>query len=223
MTEGTEPQDVFEEAIEEAAPEIEASNDAESGEVSTPEPQEEARVPVSVIQKERRKRQEAELASQRAQIELQYYKEQMSQKTPAVEEEDSSEYESATRAELKQSNAQIKQEAIRDIEERMWVRANPEKSQLVDENLAQFLKQRPNLSGAISSATNRYEEAYMLMEALTPKQQAALKPQAPKREAPGSPVAIPKAAGVNQAVDLMSMSDDEYRAWRQSKKRRQVR
>ena len=60
----------------------------------------------------------------------------------------------------------------------------------------------------------------MLMEALTPKQQAALKPQSAKREAPGSPVGVPKAAGVNQAVDLMAMSDSEYTAWRASKKRR---
>ena len=219
MTEDTELQnDAIDQAIEEASPEIEASQDAD-GSVEHVE-QEETRVPVSAVQKERRKRQDAEAAAQRAQIELQYYKEQISRKAPEPEEEDTSQYESATRAELKQSAAKIKEETLRDLEERIWIKSNAEKSRYVDENLAQFLKQRPNLATAISSASNRYEEAYMLMEALTPKQQAALKPQSAKREAPGSPVGVPKAAGVNQAVDLMAMSDSEYTAWRASKKRR---
>ena len=106
------------------------------------------------------------------------------------------------------------------MKEELWSEANNEKKQFVDDNLAQFLKQRPNLATAISTASNRYKEAWELMNALSPKQQSALRPQVAKKEAPGSPTGVPKAAAINQAVDVMSMSDDEYREWRKSKRKR---
>jgi|SRR5210317_499460 len=219
MSEDTEPQ-VIDQVIEEAAAEVPEVQEAEQTEQMEEASQEavERQVPLSAVQKERKRRQDAEAASQRAQIELQYYKEQMSKKQ-SEPEEDETEYESATRAELKRSAQQIKEETMRDIEERLWVKANPEKKRMVDEDLAEFLQQRPNLAGAVASASNRYEEAFMLMQALTPKQQAALKPVA-KQQAPGSPQGVPKAAGVNQATDVMQMSDEEYRAWRQTKRQR---
>src|SRR5210317_1426976 len=220
MSEDTEPQ-VIDQVIEEAAAEVPEVQEAEQTEQMEEASQEavERQVPLSAVQKERKRRQDAEAASQRAQIELQYYKEQMNKKTSELEDEDDSQYESVTRAEAKQNAQKIKDETMREIEERLWVKANPEKKRMVDEDLAEFLQQRPNLAGAVASASNRYEEAFMLMQALTPKQQAALKPVA-KQQAPGSPQGVPKAAGVNQATDVMQMSDEEYRAWRQTKRQR---
>ena len=220
MSEDTEPQ-VIDQVIEEASAEVQEVQETEQTEQMEEASQEavERQVPLSAVQKERKRRQDAEAASQRAQIELQYYKEQMNKKTSELEDEDDSQYESVTRAEAKQNAQKIKDETMREIEERLWVKANPEKKQMLDEDLAQFLQQRPNLAGAVASASNRYEEAFMLMQALTPKQQAALKPVA-KQQAPGSPQGVPKAAGVNQATDVMQMSDDEYRAWRQTKRQR---
>lgn len=59
------------------------------------------------------------------------------------------------------------------------------------------------------------------MDKLTPKQKAALKPAAvAKKDAPGNPAAIPKAAALNQAVDVMTMSDSEFAAWRQAQRKR---
>jgi len=59
------------------------------------------------------------------------------------------------------------------------------------------------------------------MQALTPKQKIALnKPAAVKKDTPGSPASIPKAAGMNQAVDVMNMSDSEFATWRTSKRRK---
>jgi hypothetical protein len=219
MDEDTGPQDVFEQAIEDAAPEIEAEAE-DSGEQQEQEQPVERQVPVSAVQKERKKRQDAEAREQRAAIELQYLKEQYSQRAAQPQEEDETQYESATKAELNQSASKIKQETIRDIKEDLWAEANPEKKAMVDENLSMFLKQRPNLATAISSASNRYSEAYLLMTALSPKQQEGLRPQAVKKPSPGSPNGVPKAASLNQAVDVMSMSDDEYRKWRQSKSTR---
>ncbi len=168
----------------------------------------ETHVPLSALQKERKKRQELEL-----QIE---WERQQRQQQPRPQEDDSSKHESATREDL----GKAQQEAVRIVEEKLWMRQNPDKYEKVNENLAEFLKQRPNLAYAINSSANRYEEAWTLMEALTPKQQQALKPAQPKKEAPNSPGSVPKAAALNAAVDVMTMSDDEFSKWRLSQKKR---
>jgi len=168
-------------------------------------------VPLSALQKERKKRQELEL-------ELQWERDrQRQQKVAPPPEEDNSRYESATKEDLSRSQ----EEAIRIIEEKLWVKNNPEKFEKVNELLPNFLKQRPNLASAINSATNRYEEAFILMEALTPRQHEQIKkaPQV-KKDAPGSPGGVPKSAVLNQAVDIMSMNDADYNQWRQSQRKR---
>jgi len=192
---------------------------AETEAVETSETQDEAReqnVPLAALQKERRKRQDVE-------AELRLYREhqlkQMQQ--PAVqEEEDESQYEPITKAEFnKQLKAQNKIN-MRDLEEKAWIRQNQEKADVINEKLANFLKKRPNLASAIEAAPNRYEEAWELMDKLSPKQKAALaKPTDIKRNTPNSPSGIPKAAAMNQSVDLMTMTDSEYDAWRNSKRR----
>jgi len=172
-------------------------------------------VPLSALQKERKKRQELEF-----QLEWERSKQQQAmaaQQQP--QEDDSSRYESATREEL----TRAQQETVRMVEEKIWIKNNPEKVEKINEFLPQFLKQRPNLASAISAASNRYEEAYTLMEALTPRQQQQVKQAAAasvKKEAPNAPGSVPKGAALNAAVDVMSMSDDEFRAWRASQKRR---
>jgi len=200
MTEDTEPQEIAEMDVEQAeiVQEIQEA------------PQETVQVPLSALQKERKKRQEleAELNWERRR------QQQAAQSQP--EEEDNSRYESATKADL--LNAQ--QEAMRAFEEKMWIKNNMEKFEKVRELLPEFLKQRPNLASAINEATNRYEEAYTLMDALTPKQQAQIRNPQPKKEAPNSPGGIPKIAALNQAVDVMNMSDSDFNAWRKQQKRR---
>ncbi len=168
-------------------------------------------IPLSVAQKLREQKRELEL-------ELQWERQRNAQaQVQKPIEEDNSRYESATREDLTKSQ----QESIRVIEERMWIKSNPEKYEKINEYLPQFLKQRPNLASAINTASNRYEEAYTLMEALTPRQQQQLAKAAPvKKDAPGAPTNAPKAAALNASVDVMTMSDDEFSAWRQSQKRR---
>lgn len=197
-----EPQEFVQEMEQqEVAPEIEHDEPKVAKETT--------HVPLSALQKERKKRQELEQ-------ELEWERSRQRAAPAAPQEEDNSRYESATREDL--SKAQ--EEAIRVMEERMWIKNNPEKYEKLNENLPQFLKQRPNLASAIKFAPNRYEEAYTLMEALTPRQQAQLKAPSPKKEAPGAPTGVPKAAALNQAIDVMTMSDSEFSAWRQTQKRR---
>lgn len=166
----------------------------------------EKHVPLSALQKERRKRQELEL-------ELQYAREQQQK---AAKEPDESQYEPVTKADLGTTTNEI----LRQVEERSWIKNNPEKYQKLNENLEQFLKQKPHLAEALKHAPNRWEEAWELMNALTPKQQQQLKNNPVKKEAPGSPSGVPKAAAINQAVDVMSMTDAEFTAWRQTQKKR---
>jgi len=190
------------------------------------EAQEEQKVPLSALQKERRKRQDAEQRGLEKDQELRMFREhqlkQMQQ--PETQEEDESQYEPVTKAELKQQEAKFKQQQVqmmRDAEEKTWIRQNQEKAEIVNEKLTNFLKQRPNLAAAIEAAPNRYEEAWELMDKLTPKQKAALSSQAAtKKDTPNSPSGVPKAAAMNQAVDVMNMSDSEFAVWRKSKRSR---
>lgn len=186
----------------------------ESGEKVSNEPK---MIPLHVAQKLREKKRELELELQFEKQERQRLMALQSQpQAPKEEEEDNSRYESATKADLRSSQ----DEAVRIIEERLWIKQNPEKYDLVSEHLPKLLKQRPNLASAIDQASNRYEEAYFLMSALTPKQQQQIKKEpVPKKEAPNAPGSVPKAAVLNDAVDLMNMSDQEFAAWRASKKR----
>ena len=182
----------------------------ENQEAQAEEPIKEQNVPLSALQKERRKRQDAE---QELKVYREHQLKQVQQQVPV--EEDESQYEPVTKAELKKQQVQM----MRDVEEKSWIRQNPEKAEVINEKLANFLKKRPNLAAAIEAAPNRYEEAWELMDKLSPKQKAALtSPQATKKVTPNSPSGSPKAAGINQAVDLMNMSDSEFAAWRKTKR-----
>lgn len=197
--------EVVDEAIEQAIEPVQPE-DSDSAQ----EQVQEERVPLSALQKERRKRQETER-------ELQWHKEQMMAKRAEVQQEpDESLYESATKEDL----GKVRKQVLREVHESTWIKANPEKALEVHEKLEEFLKQRPNLTSAIEGAQNRYEEAWELMDKLSPKQKSALKAAPVRKDAPGNPAGVPKAAALNQSVDLMSMSDSEYNAWRQSQRKR---
>ena len=167
--------------------------------------QEEAQhVPLHALQKERKKRQEAE---QR----IQFYEQQQQQ----AAEPDESRYESATKEDLGKAKSALK----REIQEENWARENPEMYRRINDELPEFLKLRPNLAPAIESATNRYVEAWELMTKLSPKQQQQVA-QKPKQQAPGSPSGVPKAAAMSEKVDLMNMSDSEFNTWRSQRRGR---
>jgi len=210
--------DEFEEAVDPQADMNEPIDDQQSVETNVQEhndgEREKTMIPLSVAQKLREKKRELELELQFERQERQRLMQSQSRSQP--EEEDDSRYESATREDL----TRTREETVRDVEERLWIRQNPEKYELINEQLPTFLKQRPNLALAITNSANRYEEAYALMTALSPKQQTQLKKDAIKKDAPHAPNSVPKAAALNEAVDIMSMSDKEFADWRASKRRR---
>jgi len=181
--------------------------DQPEAEEEAPEASQEApveKVPLHVLQKERRKRQEMEERLRRL------------EEQRAKEEYDETAYEPVTRADLGKSTS----ETVRMVEERLWIRNNPEKFEKINELLPEFLKQKPNLAPAIGAAPNRYEEAWELMDKLSPKQKKVLNAKAVEpKAAPGSPASVPKAAALNETIDVMNMSDDEFSKWRSQKRR----
>ena len=208
----TEPESVQEEMQEMIAPMDEV---LEQEPVQEVELEQEQTVPLSALQKERRKRQDWE---QRAKLYEQQQQAQLSQRSQP-EEDDEEQYEALTKAEAKKKFQSSEQKIIQSVTESIWAKENPEKVAEVNNNLEEFLNQRQHLKLAIEAAPNRYEEAWTLMNALSPKQKAALKIPTPvKKTAPGSPNAVPKAAGINQAVDFSSMSDAEFNQWRAAKR-----
>jgi len=180
------------------------------------EPQEDAdqsekQVPLSALQKERKKRQELELKTK-------WLEEQQSKKAAPEPEPDNSRYETATREDLSHAESKI----IRAVEEKTWIKHNEDKYIKIQDELEDFLKQRPHLRSAIADAPNRYEEAWTLMTALNPKKHQAERPAnvaAAKKHSPRSPQSVPKSTAMAEAVDVMSMSDSEFLAWRQSKRK----
>lgn len=208
--EAVEPQA---EPIEQIIDQADADTNVQEGNEGNEAQPKKTMIPLSVAQKLREQKRELEL-------ELQWERQRNAQQAAANQkppEDDNSRFESATKEDLSRSQY----EAIRAFDERTWIKNNPEKYERVNEHLPQFLKQRPNLASAINQAPNRYEEAFTLMEALTPKQQQQLtKPPVPKKEAPNAPGVVPKAAVMNDALDVMNMSDSEFSAWRNSKKKR---
>lgn len=204
---GTQEDNVFENTEQEVSEQEATDQEVQETQEDLGEPK---KVPLEALKKERRKRQEAEM---NAAYQYQQYQ-QLQQQQQQEPEDDSSKYESATQEDLEKNRMQT----VQLLEERIWSKSNPEIKKYVDENLNNFLKQRPNYAIAINSAENRYEEAYELMEAFMPRQKKQVKgTHKSKMEAPNSPASVPKSAAMNNAVDLMSMNDKEYLEWRRSK------
>ena len=206
-----EPQ---EELIQEVVQEEAAPAEEES---ATNEPiAEEAKdkqVPLSALVKERRKRQEVEQEN-KAYRDLNIKK--LREEAAAAPEEEESQYEPVTKADFNKEKFGMMQA----IEENQWIKHNPEKAKIVNEKLTDFLNTKPHLKAALNQCVNRYEEAWDWLEKYTEKPKAPVKQSPVRREAPGSPSAVPKGAGLNQSIDLMGMNDKDFNAWRSSQRKR---
>jgi hypothetical protein len=200
-----EPGEPISSDVDKAAEPIETIEpEAEAVQTEQVEDEKVEMVPISVLQKERKKRQQA-------QQKLEYYENLQKQEK---QEEDYTKYESITKGEIGEIGKKLK----RDIREEDWANEYPDRSSYIKDNLEEFLTKRPNLALAIEHSNNRLEEAWELMSRFESKKTA---PRAsPKRDAPLSPSSVPKSAGLNEAVDVMGMSDAEFKRYRESKRRR---
>ena len=226
----TEPQEVEEQPIdatlevaEQEYEETQGEHVEPEGEIDPDEPMDEEpkSVPLTALQKERRRRQEAEEKAYRAELERKILAEQYAKNEEP--EEDYSLEEPITKGEYQKGSKQSQEEIMRSVDERIWVRQNSDKAAFVDEHLEDFLRKKPNLASAISQSTNRYEEAYFLMSRLNPSHKKQERPRQERKPSPNSPSAVPKAAAMNSAVDVMSMDDEEFSRWRSEQKARSKR
>ena len=161
-------------------------------------------VPLTALQKERRKRQQSDER-------IRYYERKLEEK----ESESDDSYESVTKKDLGSSHQKLK----REISEELWISQNPHAMSMIDNELDILLEQKPHLTAAIASASNRYEVAYDFLKTYGNKSKSVLQSK-PKSNAPGSPGAVPKSAAMSDAVDLMKMDDTAFNAWRKERRTR---
>lgn len=201
---------------QQAVAEPEADNQTEQTPQEAPEGEshEESTVPLTALQKERRRRQEIE--RQYEEVEERLRRIEQSQYS-YQKEDDSDAYESLTKGEYQQLTKQQEMNLIRKVSESQWVKQHPDKVEIINEKLPELLKKRPNLAHAIAAAENRYLESWEILQRFneTPK-----KRETPKEQAPGSPAAAPKAKSPADGMDVMSMSDEDFRKWMALKSRR---
>lgn len=180
-----------------------------------PETEKQEQVPLHVLQKERRKRQELEERN-RALEEIQLkYLQSMQEKTQPAEEDESG-YEPVLKNEWRKELPNLEAQMMRNFEEKMWIKNNSDLAEVVAEKLGDFLKQKPYYAAAIKESSNRYETAWEIMDKFTPKK--VEKPREPAN-APNSPSSIPKSGAINATVEFSKMSDAEYREYRRTHRR----
>lgn len=206
-------EDTVEEQVQEVTPESIVEDLQQDVVGDAQEEGSERMVPLSVLQNERRKKQEARNDATYQQQQNMQLQQQLSQQEP---EDDSAKYESATKEDLVNSQ----QEAVRIIDERNWIRNNPEKYETFNQDLKEFLTERPYYASSINSAPNRYEVGSTLMEKFAAAPQQPVKAPPVKKAAPNSPGSVPKSAALNAGVDVMSMNDVEYNTWRKAQRKR---
>jgi hypothetical protein len=174
--------------------------------------QEERMVPLTALEAERKKRQEAET---QAKLYEQYLQQQQAQPQPApVEDGD----DILTKDEYRQNISQAK----REILEESFFTSNPEAVKQINEHLPELMKNKPWIKEAVENAPNRWQRAWELVRDFTP--QTAPTPQKSQdaqrivdnAQKPGSPATVGKSATASKVDHMRSMRGtrewDEYRS-----------
>ena len=178
-------------------------------------------VPLEALEKERKKRQEAE-------VQARLYEElvkraQEEKKAPAEDSEDDEEL--VNRKDLKQFHQRLTQEEFaaikREVAEETFKESRPEAVKMVNDHLKDILEKKPWLADSIQNAPNRYARAYEIVQDYMPQvKQATSKSQEAKKiienaSKPGSPAAAGKPQNLSGADYLKSIGGtkefSEYR------------
>lgn len=194
------------------------------------QPHGDGNIPISALQRERKKKQEAELRAIKAEERAKLLEEGLLERGQAHEDlNDNDDEEFITRGDYKKREAETVAMIVRQSEEKSWIKNNPDKMEIIEEKFEEFLKQKPHFVSSLEKSNNRYEDAWHLLSSYyrvsdSKKQNATRmntqRADMPQNMAPQSPAGIPKSAGIDQAVNVMKMTDKEYDAWVGTKKRR---
>lgn len=200
----TEEQQVAQEVTNELVQEAPAVEQA-----AQEQPQERT-VPLSALEAERKKRQEAELRA--------FYAEQqrMQQPQPQQKDEDEDDYTRQLKASLL---SKIKEETRKEREQE-FLRRNPDAVSRIEAELPEILKKRPSLAFAIQNAENKYEEAMAIIEDYSTKRNDTQRRIEANSMKPGTPTGAAKSAKLSKSEMIANMSSQDFHQWRKGLRRR---
>ena len=177
--------------------------------VQQEQPQERT-VPLSALEAERKKRQEAELRA--------FYAEQQRTAQPPQQKEDDNE-DDYTRQLKASLLSKIKEENRRDREQE-FLRRNPDAVSRIEAELPEILKKRPSLAYAIQNADNKYEEAMAIIEDYSTRKNDTQKRIEANSMKPGTPTGAAKAAKMGKAEMIANMNSSDFHQWRKQIRKR---
>jgi hypothetical protein len=168
-------------------------------------------VPLTALEAERKKRQEAEYKVQLAEQYHQQYIQQ-SQSTQKSQDDDEDDY-------TKQIKQSIRNEVNQELQqkmEQMYVAQNPQVVERINKELEPILKKRPRLAELIKTSENRYAAAMEIIEDYSPKLQPTETERKLEENAkkPGSPQGLGKGSKMTQQEMVRSMSSDDFHRYR---------
>lgn len=179
--------------------------------------EEERKIPLSALEAERRKRQDAEAQNR-------LYQEYLSQAQQSKQPEEDDSEDLLSKGEFKKNLSKEISSVRREILEEAFVSANPDAAKQIEEQLPNLIQQKPWIKEVIENAPNRWQRSWELVRDLgiTQKQEAPSKKkqQEAKRvienaQKPGSPTTVGKSVVQSKVEYMRSIRNtpewDEYR------------
>lgn len=180
-------------------------------EQAAPEQQEERTVPLTALEAERKKRQEAETQARLYELYL-----QQQQQQPQQQEEDGDDI--LTKNEYRQNISLAK----REILEEAFHSSNPQAVKQIEEYLPELIKQKPWIRDAVENAPNRWQRAWEMVSDFYPKPDSTSQKSndaqriVENAQKPGSPTVAGKSAAASKVEYMRSIRGtqewDEYRS-----------
>jgi len=169
-------------------------------------------VPLEALEKERKKRQEAE-------VQVRLYEElakRAKEAQAAPEENPEDDEELVNRGDLRQFHKKLTSQEFqaikREVAEETFKESRPEAIQLVNSHLKEILEKKPWLADSIENAPNRYARAYEIVQDYMPQviakntKSSEAKKIVENASKPGSPAAAGKSQNLNSADYLRSIA-----------------
>lgn len=169
-------------------------------------------VPLSALEAERRKRQEAEQQAQWLYQQMNAAQAQYKTQQPS-QDDDEDEYTKEIKDSLRR---EVRQE-FKSYAEQQYLSQHPEATQALQEHLPRILEQKPWLTEVIKNAPNRYARAMEIINDYAPR--SAPTPESRRRieenaQKPGSPQGVGKTSQLSKLEMISKMSPEEFRDYR---------
>lgn len=170
-----------------------------------PETKEDRQVPLSALEAERRRRQEAEAENRVYQ--------QLARQPEQTKEEDEDEDDWVTKKRYQDDLKNIR----REVSEETFVTTNPDAYRQIKDRLPGLIEKKPWVEEVIKNAPNRWQRAWELLNDLSSKEQQKPQPQRSQdaerivqnANKPGSPTSIGKSATMSKVEYMRSIRGSE--------------